>query len=74
MKFDEKECVITTKNDKVDGELKKIQPLILPDPEDSKDSEDENIEDVVYDNDDIGDHNLTKNDIWSEVSISGSAV
>ena len=71
MVFDKKECAITSKNDKVDGELKRIQPLILPDPEDSEDSEDENVEDVFYDEDDIGDHNLTKNNIWSEVSIGG---
>ena len=54
--------------------MKKIQPLILPDPESSEDLVDENVEDVVYDEDDRGDHNLTKNNIWSEVSISRDAI
>ncbi len=74
MIFDKKENAIATKNDKIDGELKKIQPLILPDPEDSEDSEDENVEDVKYDEDDVGDHNLTENNICSEVSKSGGAI
>ena len=74
MVFVKKECAITSKNNKVGGELKKIQPLILPDPESSVDSEDESIEDAVYDEDYRGDHNLTKNNIWSVVSTSWVAI
>ena len=72
--FDKKECAITSKENKVGGELKKIQPLILTDPESSKDLEDESIEDAVYDEDYRGDHNLTKINIWSVVSISWGAI
>jgi len=54
--FDKKECAITSGDNKVDGELKKIQPLMLPDPESSEDSEEESIEDGVYDEENRGDH------------------
>ena len=74
MVFDKKECTITSKNDKVGGEFKKIQPLILPDPGSSKDSEDESIVDAVYDEDYRGDQNVTKNNVWSVVSTSGVAI
>ena len=74
MVFDKKECAITLKNDKVGGEFKKIQPLILADPESSEDSEDGSIVDTVYDEDYRGDHNVTKNNIWSVVSTSRVAI
>ncbi len=69
MVFDKKECAITSGDNKVDGELKKIQPLILPDSESSDDSEEESIEDGVYDEDYRGDHNLTLKNTWSVVSV-----
>ncbi len=74
MVFDKNECAIISKNDKVGGEFKKIQPLILPDPGSSEDSEDESIVDVVYDEDYREDHNVTKNNIWSVVSTSRVAI
>ncbi len=74
MVFDKKECAITSKNDKVGGEFKKIQPLILADPESSEDSEDGSIVDAVYDEDYRGHHNVIKNNVWSEVSVSQVAI
>ena len=74
MVFDKKECATTSKNDKVGGVFKKIQPLILPDPESSEDSEDESIVDAVYDEDYRGHHNLTEKNTFKVVSISSCAI
>ncbi len=58
--FDKKACATTPNDKEVGGEIKKIQPLVLPDPESIDDSDEESIEDAVYDEDYRGDHSLTE--------------
>ena len=41
-----KVCAVTSGDIKVDGELKKIEPLILPDPDSSEESEEESVKDA----------------------------
>ncbi len=65
--FDRKVCAVTSGDIKVDGELKKIEPLILPDPDSSKESEEESVKDAAYDEDYSGDNNHTKTKTWDVV-------
>ena len=72
--FDKKACAITSKDKEVGGEIKNIQPLVLPDPESIDDSDEESIEDAVYDEDYRGGHNLTEKNTLKVVSISRGAI
>ncbi len=48
--------------------------MVLPDPESIDDSDEESIEDAVYDEDYRGDYNLTEKNTLKVVSISRGAI